>query len=254
MTKKTDFLVIGAGIAGLSAAQFLSEHGQVTVITKGKLRTANTYWAQGGIAAVLEKDDSFEAHLQDTLKTGQGHCDEKAVRLMVDASPRAMRFLEGLDLRFEETPLMEAGHSKPRVWRTSDFTGKDILEALIKATSKNKNIEVIEDTEALELIIKEGQCYGAFTRDSDSKNTQTKPLLAKATLLATGGAGRLFSKTTNTPGAGGDGIALAINAGVQVADLEFVQFHPTAFALPDEGRYFLLSETLRGMGGWVVNK
>lgn len=254
MTQKTDFLVIGAGIAGLSAAHFLSEKGSVTVITKGELRHANTYWAQGGIAAVLGKDDSFEFHQQDTLKAGLGHCDEKAVRLMVDTGPRAMRFLESLELKFEEEPLTEAGHSRSRVWRTSDFTGKDILEALIRKISKNGKVHLMENTEAVELIQQEGHCYGAFVRKSNSNTTDTKPLLAKATLLATGGAGRLFARTTNTPGAAGDGIALAINAGVEIADLEFMQFHPTAFALPDGGRYFLLSETLRGMGGWIVNK
>jgi L-aspartate oxidase len=173
---------------------------------------------------------------------------------MVENAPKAIRFLESLGVNFEEKPLMEAGHSQPRVWRTSDFTGRDILEALIRTVNKNGKVHLMENTEVVELIEKEGQCYGAFVRNSQSDTTDTKPILAKATLLATGGAGRLFSRTTNTPGAAGDGVALAIHAGVEVKDLEFVQFHPTAFALPDEGRYFLLSETLRGMGAWIVNK
>lgn len=253
MSKQTDFLVIGGGIAGLSTAHLLSDHGSVTLVTKGDLKEANTYWAQGGVAAVLSKDDSFELHQKDTFKVGVGHGDEHAIRLMVENGPKAMRFLESLGLNFDETPLMEAGHSKPRVWRTSDFTGRDILEALIRTVNKKGLVNVMEHTEAVELILHEGQCYGAFIRDSRSESPDTRPVLAKATVLATGGAGRLFSKTTNAMGAGGEGIALALNAGAQVKDLEFMQFHPTAFALPEEGRYFLLSETLRGMGAYIIN-
>ncbi|MFH1410179.1 MAG: L-aspartate oxidase [Patescibacteria group bacterium] len=252
MPKQTDYLIIGSGVAGLATAYFLSELGSVTVMTKGEVRNTNTYWAQGGIAAVLAKEDTFESHIEDTLKTGVGHCNEAAVRQMVFGAPKAIKFLQSIGLKIEKEPMLEAGHSRARVWRSSDFTGRDVLEVLIKAVQKKENISFLEKTDAVELIVDEGECKGAFIRKDDED--EIEKVAAKHTVLATGGLGQLFSKTTNTLGSGGDDLAMAVNAGLELKDIEFIQFHPTALAIPKEGRHFLLSEVLRGMGARVVNK
>ncbi len=249
--KKTDYLIIGAGIAGLSTALHLKNLGKVTVITKGKLKQSNTYWAQGGIAAVLTKKDQFRKHINDTMEAGAHHNDRDAVRYLVENAPKAIRFLESLGIKFQKEPVLEGGHSEARIWRTNDFTGQDILDHLIKAVQKSRNIEVQENTDAVELIVSNNACRGAFVRLGDQEKLQ--PILSKHTILATGGLGQLFSKTSNTRSAGGDGLAMAVNAGLELKDIEFVQFHPTALAVPDNGRYFLLSETLRGFGAKIVN-
>ncbi|MCK5612780.1 L-aspartate oxidase [Candidatus Pacearchaeota archaeon] len=259
--KQTDYLVIGAGIAGLTAAYHLKDLGKVTILTKGKLKQANSYWAQGGIAAVLTKEDRFVKHIDDTLSAGAEHGDRDAIRHLVEGAPKAIRFLESIGVKFKKEPGLEGGHSEARVWRTSDFTGQDVLNHLIKAVQspktgtpfggKVKNIEVLEDVDAVELITEGGRCKGAFIRVGDSH--ELEPFLAKHTILATGGLGQIFEKTSNPRAAGGDGLAMAANVGLELEDLEFVQFHPTALNKYDEGRYFLLSETLRGFGAKVLN-
>ena len=249
--KKTDYLIIGAGIAGLSTALHLKDVGKITIISKGKLKQANSYWAQGGIAAVLTKDDRFVKHINDTMEAGARHNNRDAVRYLVEGAPKAIRFLEKLGVKFKKEPAMEGGHSVARIWRTSDFTGQEVLNQLIKAVQKSKNIEVQEDTDAVELIVHKNTCRGAFVRMGE--NEKTEPFLAKHTILATGGLGQLFAKTSNTKASAGDGLAMAVNAGLELEDMEFIQFHPTALAVPDNGRYFLLSETLRGFGAKVVN-
>ncbi|MDH5596670.1 MAG: L-aspartate oxidase [Candidatus Peregrinibacteria bacterium] len=250
MTKETDFLIIGSGIAGLAAATYLGRLGKVTVITKGEAKNTNTYWAQGGVATVMLKDDSFESHIADTLAAGLGHCNEAAVRQVVFGGSKAIRFLESLGLKMDSEPMLEAGHSHPRIWRSSDFTGRDILEALLKGVQRDKNIEILDQTDAYELIVQDEGCIGAYVRPADG---EPYPIVARATILATGGSGQLFGRTSNTLGSGGDGLALAVNAGLELADMEFMQFHPTALEKPDNGRHFLLSETLRGFGALVVN-
>lgn len=249
--KKTDYLIIGSGIAGLSTAFLLSKLGSVLVISKGKMKQANTYWAQGGVAAVIEKGDTFTSHINDTLSAGAGHCNEAAVRYMVENGPKAYRFLKSIGVDFEEKPYLEAGHSRPRVWRSSDFCGQDILDQLIKVCKKEPNITLEEDADACELIVHDKECRGAFIRYGE--NTETEPVLAKNVILASGGCGHLFGRTTNTKGSAGDGLALAVNAGLELSDMEFIQFHPTAFDKDIDGRYFLLSEALRGFGAKVVD-
>jgi len=248
---KTDYLIIGAGIAGLATALHLKNLGKVTVISKGKLRQANTYWAQGGIAAVLTKEDRFKRHIEDTMEAGSRHNNRDAVRYLVENAPKAIRFLESVGVKFKKDPALEGAHSEARVWRTSDFTGQDVLDSLVKAVQKEKNIDVKEDTDAIELIMHEDTCRGAFVRVGIRQDLA--PFFAKNTILATGGLGQLFAKTSNTRSAGGDGLAMAVNAGLELEDLEFVQFHPTALDNYDDGRYFLLSETLRGFGAKIIN-
>ena len=252
MNTKTNYLIIGAGIAGLATALHLKEFGEVTVITKGKLKQANTYWAQGGIAAVRTKEDRFKKHIVDTMEAGSNHNNRDSVRYLVEHAPKAIRFLESIGVEFKEDPALEGGHSEARIWRTSDFTGQDVLNALIKAVQKSDNINIKEDTDAIELIVHSGACRGAFVRDSGGDTPY--PFFAKHTVLATGGLGQLFAKTSNTLAVGGDGLAMAANCGLELSDLEFVQFHPTALNIPDEGRFFLLSETLRGFGAKIVNE
>ncbi len=251
--KKTDYLIIGAGIAGLATALHINKAnlGNVLVITKGELKQANTYWAQGGIAAVMTKEDRFVKHINDTLEAGANHNNRDAVRHLVENAPKAIRFLESLGVKFKKEPALEGGHSEARIWRTSDFTGQDVLDQLIKAVQKAKNIEVQENADAIELIVDKDTCKGVYVRNVNGE--EIVPILAKKTVLATGGLGQLFAKTSNTKAAAGDGLALAVNAGLELSDLEFIQFHPTAFDKYDDGRYFLLSETLRGFGAKVVN-
>lgn len=249
--KQTDYLIVGTGIAGLATALHLSKKGEVTLLTKGLLKESNSYWAQGGIAAVLTEEDSFESHIEDTLEAGVHHNNVEAVELLVKKAPEAIHFLKELGVKFSDTPLMEGGHSKARVWQTSDFTGQDVMNQLIKSVQKNKAIHVLERSEAVELIVDDGTCRGIFVLESDQE--EAYPLLANSTVLATGGIGQLYEKTSNTLAASGDGLALALKAGLKLKDLEFVQFHPTALDKEDNGRYFLLSETLRGYGAKVLN-
>lgn len=248
---QTDYLIIGAGIAGLSTALHLKDQGKVTVITNGEIRQANTYWAQGGVAAVLTKEDRFVKHINDTLDAGANHNNREAVRSLVENAPKAIRFLESIGMKFNTEPALEGGHSESRVWRTSDFTGQDILDHLIKAVQKAKNINIRDHTDAVDLIVENDKCRGVFVREKGSETLT--PFFSKATILATGGLGQLFSKTSNTLGAGGDGVSMAAKVGLELSDLEFVQFHPTALNIPDNGRYFLLSETLRGFGAKIIN-
>ncbi len=248
---KTDYLIIGSGIAGLSTALQLKDQGKITVITRGELKQANTYWAQGGIAAVMTKEDRFVKHINDTLDAGAGHGDRDAIRHLVEGAPKAIRFLESIGVKFKKEPALEGGHSVARIWRTTDFTGQDILNQLIKAVQKAKNIEVKDHVDAVELIVKNDRCNGAYVRVQDQE--ELHPIYAKRTVLATGGLGQLYAKTSNTKAAAGDGIALAAKAGLEPTALEFIQFHPTALNHDDKGRYFLLSETLRGFGAKIVN-
>jgi L-aspartate oxidase len=249
--KTTDYLIIGTGISGLATALHLQNLGQVTLVTKGTVKRPDYDWNQDGLAAVLTKEDRFKKHIEDTLETGHHHNNRDSVRAMVEHGPKVMRFLESLGLSFKKEPYAEAGHSERRVWRTSDFTSQDIYDALLKAVQKSKAIEIFQGADAVELIVRNDRCDGAFFRTGEK--TEIEPILAKQTILATGGLGRLFERSDNAHGCGGDGMALAANAGVELKDLEFVQFHPTALSTPIDARYFTLSETLRVFGAKIVD-
>lgn len=253
MTDRLDVLVVGSGVAGLSAAVRLAElaKARVGVLTKGELEQATTRWAQGGVAAVLPGDeDSTDLHLADTLRAGAGLCDESAVRVLVDEGPARVHELIALGAVFDRGPAgdlaraREGGHSMPRILHAGGAaTGAEVERALVVAVETSA-AAVLEHWFALELLVEAGRCIGVLALDPAGRSVRVE---ADHVLLACGGAGQLFAVTTNPAEATGDGIAMAMRAGVPVADLEFVQFHPTALHHPAMPRP-LVSEALRGHG------
>jgi L-aspartate oxidase len=251
---KTDLLVIGSGIAGLSFALKASKFGQVTVITKDKAKESNTFYAQGGLAAVFSKDDSFNLHIKDTLRAGDGLCNKRAVEVLVKNAPKEIKWLEKIGVRFDRNgnPSLskEAVHSKARIVHAGDITGREVEKVLAEKARKNKKIRILQNHMAVDLIIKNKKCLGALVLDV--KNNKIIEIFSKATVMATGGIGRLYENTCNPEIATGDGIAIAYRAGVELQDMEFMQFHPTGLYNSDPT--FLISETLRGEGGVLKNK
>jgi L-aspartate oxidase len=252
---RTDFLIIGSGIAGLRAAADLVEHGSVTILTKADPTESNTGYAQGGIAAALGADDAPEEHFADTIAAGDGLCDEDAVRVLVEEGAAFVQELVEWGVAFDREPAgqlalgREAAHRVRRVLHARDATGRAIGQLLWARVSSDARVRVQNHTRATDLIVRDGICAGARFHDG----TREGDCDAGAVLLATGGAGQVYSDTTNPAIATGDGVPLAWRAGARVADLEFVQFHPTALASPGAPR-FLLSEALRGEGAWLVNR
>ena len=253
----TDYLVIGSGIAGLNFALLAAEHGRVVVITKKRPADTNTNWAQGGVAAVLAPDDSFEQHITDTLNAGDGLCDRKAVELCVKDGPAQVQRLLDVGVRLARDASgnldlgREGAHTRHRVVHWEDVTGREIQRALIKAVLAHPNITVLDGHIAVDLLslAKYGgdpACFGAYVLDT--RTGEVKTICARATLLATGGTGKVYIYTSNPDVATGDGIAMAYRIGAACGDLEFVQFHPTVLYHPMAGS-FLISEALRGEGG-----
>ncbi len=261
---KTDFLVIGSGIAGLSFALQVAKHGTVTIVTKKNKADSNTNYAQGGIAAVLsslEDADSLEAHVQDTLKAGYGLCHEDVVRNVISEGPAAIQRLLDWGVRFSKNKknefdlTREGGHSQRRVLHFQDTTGAEIERALLDAIRKEPNIRILEHFFAIDLITNRKhlkssndspRCLGAYVLDQKTGVVET--IAASVTLLATGGAGKVYLYTSNPDIATGDGMAMAYRAGARMANLEFVQFHPTCLFHP-EAKSFLITEAARGEGG-----
>lgn len=246
-----DLLVLGSGIAGLSAAIHAAERGwQVQVVTKGELAASATRYAQGGVAAALSAPDSVALHESDTLAAGAGLCDLDAVHVLVGEGPRRVRELIELGAHFDERGgvlelAIEGGHTLPRVVHAGgDATGAEIERALADAAHRLPSIDVRERCFTVDLVVERGRCVGVRALDADGTALE---LRARHTILATGGAGQLFAVTTNPEVSTGDGIAMGLRAGVAVADVEFMQFHPTALAHPSMPRP-LLSEALRGDG------
>jgi L-aspartate oxidase len=250
-----DFVIVGGGVAGLRAAIALADIGRVLVLTKGEATESNTGYAQGGVAAAVGADDSPELHAVDTLKAGDGLCDESAVRVLVEQGPRYVRELMAWGARFDrdahgEPALgLEAAHSRRRILHAGDATGREIGRTLWERVVTLKSVQTISHALVTDLIVENGVVGGVRFFDQPGERRSVR---AHATLLATGGAGQVYSDTTNPAVATGDGVALAFLAGARVADLEFVQFHPTALNIPDVPR-FLISEALRGEGARLVN-
>ncbi len=266
MEIKTDFLVIGSGIGGLSFALKASQVGEVVIVTKKEDSESNTNYAQGGIASVLAPNDSFDLHVEDTIRAGAGLCDPQVVRKVVEAGPGCIRELAQIGVQFttkrqkeDQFDLgLEGGHSRNRVVHAADLTGKEVENALLAAVKARKNVRIMEDHLAVDLITQhhlesyarkpgeEIECWGAYVLDKAQNQVIT--CLSKITLLASGGAGRVYVHTTNPSIATGDGLAMAYQAGARVANLEFIQFHPTALYHP-QADSFLISEAVRGEGG-----
>ncbi len=264
MKKEVDFLVIGSGLAGLSFALKVADHGKVCLITKTNLEETNTQYAQGGIAAVTYEPDSYEKHIEDTLIAGDGLCDEQVVRNVVRDAPAQIEELIRWGARFDKKSngefdlAREGGHSEKRILHHKDNTGYEIQKKLSEQARNHKNIEILEDHFAVDLITQHHlgvlvkrynqniRCFGAYVLDL--KTDQVITLLAKTTLIATGGVGNLYHTTTNPPIATGDGIAMVYRAKGIIENMEFVQFHPTSLYNPGERPSFLISEALRGFG------
>jgi L-aspartate oxidase len=252
----TDCLVIGAGIAGLRAAIEAAGRRKVIVVCKGAAEDSNTFKAQGGIASVLDKADTFESHVTDTLKTGCGICDEGVVDLVVRQGPELIEQLLRWGTEFDLTDshiaaTLEGGHSYPRVVHAhGDETGRVIAEALIKRVRQDSNIRILENFYAIDLLTNDdNKCMGIIGFD-EQRGPQI--IWAANTILATGGAGQLYRETTNPEIATGDGIAMAYRAGAVLRDMEFVQFHPTTLYIAGATRA-LITETLRGEGAFLVD-
>ena len=254
MHDRADFLIIGSGVAGLRAAIDLAEHDRVTILTKDDPTESNTGYAQGGIAAAVGAEDSPEEHFADTMAAGDGLCNEDAVRVMVEDGVHYVQELLDWGAAFDRDRVgqpalgREGAHRIRRVLHARDATGKEIGRLLWSRVSENPRVRVFNHARAVQLVMRGGQCVGAEFIGVGG----VAIIEAEAVLLATGGAGQVFRETTNPAIATGDGLALAWRAGARIADLEFVQFHPTVLAVAGAPR-FLLSEALRGEGAHLVN-
>src|SRR6266436_2347886 len=264
--KEYDFVVIGSGIAGLSFALKVAKHGSVAVITKRKGADTNTAWAQGGIACVTSDEDSFGLHVRDTLEAGAGLCDEAIVRTVVTEGPERIRELMELGLQFDERDVCghrefdlgrEGGHSKRRVLHVRDATGKEIEGTLLRELGRQSQVELLENHMAVDLITAaklgfaaEDRCLGVYMLDE--KKGEVETIRSDCVVLATGGCGKVYLYTTNPDVATGDGVAMGWRAGAAIANMEFMQFHPTCLFQP-EAKSFLISEAVRGEGGVLRN-
>lgn len=262
MAKQThDFLVLGSGIAGLIFSLKVARHGTVALVTKKERFESNTHYAQGGIASVLSPEDSLEEHIKDTLGAGAGLCHEDVVRRIISEGPQVIQELIDYGVAFSQDPKgqfdlgREGGHTKRRVLHAGDFTGQKIEEALLESVRRHPNIKILEHHFAIDLITtrklnletqQANRVLGAYVLDVP--NNQIETYLAKVTVLCTGGAGKVYLYTSNPDIATGDGLAMAWRAKAKVANLEFVQFHPTCLYHP-KAKSFLLSEALRGETG-----
>ena len=249
-----DILIVGAGAAGLYSALCLPSTFRIGLISKDKLSRSASGWAQGGIAAVVDSDDSTELHLQDTLKAGAGICDEAAVRFLVETAPECIQHLVDLGVAFDRTHqdklalTLEAAHSRRRVLHAADTTGRAVVTTLTQHVLSRSNIEILSPAFVLDLWIEEGVTQGVRLL----YDGQIRKVAARSVVLATGGGGQVFAQTTNPKVSTGDGVAMAHRAGAVLRDLEFIQFHPTALTQTDAPR-FLISEAVRGEGAHLID-
>lgn len=269
--KNVDFLVVGSGIAGLNFALKAAKYGKVLIVTKANEDESNTKYAQGGVAVVVDKEeDSFDKHIQDTLIAGDGLCDKRIVEIVVTEGPARIEEIIKYGTSFDKTQhgifdlAKEGGHSESRVLHYKDITGFEIERALLEKIHKDPNIEILTHYFAVELITQHHtgefvdkrsediQCYGIYALDTASGKVEK--FLSRVTLMASGGAGHIYSTTTNPVIATGDGIAMVYRAKGKVRNIEFIQFHPTALYNPGEYPSFLISEAVRGFGGVLKTK
>ncbi len=262
MKSTSDYLVIGSGIAGLSFALKVAEKGTVALVTKREVSTTATNLAQGGIASVFLQEDTFDSHVEDTMKAGAWLADESVVRMVVENGPKAIQDLIDWGVEFSRRAdnsfdlTKEGGHSKRRIFHAKDATGREIERALVEAVSQHPNIRLYEQHCAVDLITEakvigkkktdSNRCLGAYVLDT--RTEKISYFQARVTVLATGGCGKVYLYTTNPDTATGDGIAMAYRAGASVMNMEFMQFHPTALYHP-HAKSFLISEAVRGEGG-----
>ncbi|MBI5083997.1 MAG: L-aspartate oxidase [Acidobacteria bacterium] len=253
---KTDYLVVGAGVAGMRAAIQLAERGRVLVVAKDRLKESSSEYAQGGIAVALGEDDDVSLHEADTLAAGDGLCNAEAVRVLVGDGPAAIRLLMEWGAQFDRQNgrllfAREGAHSRSRVLHSNgDSTGREIARSLYLKAVSTPGVEFRSFSAVADLLVEDGRVTGALALDEPSG--ALVPIEARAVLLATGGLGRVFEDTTNPEVATGDGVAMAWRAGARISDIEFVQFHPTALHIEGAPR-FLLSEALRGEGAHLLN-
>ncbi|OSM04860.1 L-aspartate oxidase [Magnetofaba australis] len=264
--KLCDFLIIGGGMAGLDLALRLAEHGETAILTKAPAGESNSMYAQGGIAAVMDPEDSAILHYEDTMTAGAGLNNPESVRFVVENGPRVIQHLIDLGAPFDKTEqgyhlTREGGHSRRRVIHARDATGRRVMETLMARIDEHPNIKVYENHVAIDVITahklgryqpgRQDQCLGAYALNSASGEIIT--FQANHTILATGGAGKVYLYTSNPDTATGDGVAMAYRAGCQVANMEFIQFHPTCLFHP-QAKSFLVSEAVRGEGGHLLLK
>ncbi len=272
MEVQTDYLVIGSGIAGLIFALEAAHNGRVVIVTKKEKAETSTNYAQGGIASVFDLEDSFDLHIHDTLESGAGLCHEDVVRLVVEEGPSRIRDLMSLGVHFSHQAThedsldlgKEGGHSKRRIVHTKDRTGHEVERVLLDRIEENPNITLLENHMAIDLLTKSKlvrrgivasetreTCWGAYVLDVLEGRVIT--FLSRVTVLASGGAGKVYLFTSNPDIASGDGVAMGYRAGVKVANMEFVQFHPTCLYHP-QAKNFLISEAVRGEGGILLDR
>jgi len=267
MEKKVDILIIGSGIAGLTLALKVAHKSSVCIVTKSDIDNTSTAYAQGGVAAVTYKPDSFEKHTRDTLDAGQYLNNKKIVEMVIKEGPQQIGNLIKWGTQFDKSKTgkyklhKEGGHSEKRVLHQKDNTGYEIQKTLVKQVKAHPNVSVYENHFAIDLITQhhlgklvkrkhtDTECYGAYVFDKHNKKIYT--MLAKITMLATGGCGNVYQSTTNPPVITGDGIAMTYRAKGRIANMEFVQFHPTAFYNPKESPSFLITEAIRGSGAVI---
>lgn len=259
---KTDYLIIGSGVAGLTFAIRIADqfpNKKITIATKASADESNTKYAQGGIAIVTDKDeDSYQKHIQDTIICGDGLCDEEVVKMVVTEGPKRLKELIEWGAKFDKNAEgnldlgKEGGHSENRVVHHKDQTGSEIERAILMQVYLKENITVLDHHFALDLITENNRCIGAIILDEKSETISTYQ--SEITLLATGGIGHLYGHTTNPVIATGDGIAMAFRANAKIKEMEFIQFHPTALYDTSPGSKFLISEAVRGFGGYLRTK
>jgi L-aspartate oxidase len=256
---ESDILIIGSGVAALSMALKIAKNHSVNLLTKESVPDTNSAMAQGGIAAVTDASDSFESHIKDTLIAGAGLCKIEAVRNIIEQAPDRIVDLVNWGVEFDKDLTREGGHSNRRILHFEDQTGAEIHKKLWARVKKDKNITVFENHFAIDLIVNKqvdtsiigsSKIVGAYVLDK--KNDHVEIFTARTTILATGGAGKVYLYTSNWSGATGDGIAMAYRAGCRVSNLEFMQFHPTCLYHKDS-RNFLITEAIRGEGGELLN-